>query len=135
MIQPITFGHPSISFQGRKYDIIKEGSREYIDLPWGVNRGQADELAAHGFIYEGMLTQEIVDTAAQEAIKARLAEDSRPATMDALEREREAAHAGEPPLLMSRESAAEPTATDNPMPKAPDNEPAFAPPKRKKTEA
>jgi len=81
-IQPRKFGHMSMSFRGVSYELKQEGSRVILDLPdrppqsdgrggqlhtEPISQAEMDSLAAHGFVYEGVLAAGTVEQAVKDA--------------------------------------------------------------------
>lgn len=67
VIAPREFGHPSICFRGVTYPFVKEGSQIFLrGLPDNITREERNDLAAHGFIYAGLVSANQVDAAVKD---------------------------------------------------------------------
>lgn len=62
---PAEYGGKDLSVGGETYKVRKEGSRSLVNVP----ANQAPHLLAHGWVSTGVADAEIVESAAQDALK------------------------------------------------------------------
>jgi hypothetical protein len=68
-IVPRQFGHDSFSFRGKSYPLVHEGSAIYLrGLPDNVTQAERYDLAAHGFIFAGMVATGVVEQAVKSEV-------------------------------------------------------------------